>query len=71
LNKYKFFLQLLGLRIIFRFIKVMEYNKYKNNIEVDNDIIIQDLKIIMNNSILEELKNSYGAGGANNSSKVL
>jgi len=76
LNKYQlngkpFFLQLIGLRIVFRLIKVMEYNRYKKNIRVNNEMVIENLNIIMNKDIFEELQNSYGAGGATNSAKYL
>jgi len=66
-----FFLQLIGLRIIFRLIKVMEYNRFNQNITVNNEEIIEDLRKIMNEDIFEELKNSYGEGGANNSANYL
>jgi len=76
LSKYKlngesFFFQLIGLRIIFRLIKVMEYNKFANKIDVVKDTIIEDIGEIMNNDLFEELKNSYGEGGANNSANYL
>lgn len=71
INDKPFFLQLIGLRILFRLIKVMEYNRFKKNITVDNEIIIKDLNEIIDDNMFLELQNSYGAGGANNSSDYL
>ena len=70
-NNEPFFFQNMGLRIIFRLIKVMEYNKFKGNITVNNEKIIEDLKNIMIDSVYEEVKNSYGEGGANISADYL
>lgn len=49
----------------------MEYNRFKKNITVDNEIIIKDLNEIIDDNMFLELQNSYGAGGANNSSDYL
>ena len=49
----------------------MEYNRFKKNITIDNEKIIEDLNKIIDDDMFIELQSSYGAGGANNSSDYL
>jgi len=60
-----FFLDNIGLRIIFRLIRIIEQNRHNKNIKISNEEVIKDINIILNPVIFEELQSSYGEGGAN------
>ena len=60
-----FFLDNIGLRIIFRLIRIIEQNRHNKNIKISNEEVIKDINIILNPVLFEELQSSYGEGGAN------
>jgi len=80
LNKYlskyqtdneKFFLQNIGLRMIFRLLRTIEKNRQASNLKFNYEQIFIDLNEILSQKIIEDLRNSYGEGGASNSALFL
>ena len=64
INNINFFLQNRGLRIMFRFIRIIEKNRLADNITISNKEIIQDLNGILDDDLTTLLSGSYGEGGA-------
>jgi len=71
INNEKFFLQNIGLRIIFRLLRTVEKNIQANNLKLKYEHLFVDLDDILTQELIEDLKNSYGEGGASKSALLL
>jgi DGQHR domain-containing protein len=71
INDELFFFQNMGLRMIFRLIRIMENNRNVYKISVKNIDIIKDIKNTLTKEDLNNLQKSYGEGGAINSSTYI
>ena len=65
------FLTNIGLRMLFRFMLIIEKNRKTNNIKIPNEVIFEDLNSILNDKIVLDIRSSYGEGGASNTSKYI
>ena len=70
-NVESFFLSNMGLRLLFILISIFEKNKKANITNYSNEEIIEDIANIIDDNIMNEIRSSYGEGGANNSAKHL
>lgn len=59
-------LQTLGLRLIFKFIHIIEKNRLSENISITNNELFEDIKRVFLDGFSKDLKNYYGEGGATN-----
>ena len=66
-----FFLGNKGLRIIFRFIQIIERNKLAKKISVDHNELFEDLGKVISEDYIRELEVFYGEGGANKAAEKL
>jgi len=62
----KFFLQTLGLRLIFKFMRIIEKNRNVNNIKVNNEDLFDNINEILLKGFDKKLQDYYGEGGATN-----
>ena len=70
-NVEPFFLSNMGLRLLFILISIFERNRKVGFINSSNEEIIKDISKIVDEDIMNEIRSSYGEGGANNSAKHL
>ena len=66
-----FFLSNMGLRLLFILISIFEKNRRVGLVNSSNEEIIEDISKIVDEAIMNEIRSSYGEGGANNSAKHL
>lgn len=67
-----FFYSNLGIRILFKYVQLFERNKLKEFIiDISFEDNLKDLKSAFNNKIIDEIKENYGEGGADNAVQTL
>ncbi|MGD0597641.1 MAG: DGQHR domain-containing protein [Sedimentisphaerales bacterium] len=54
-----------GLRILFRLLQVYERNVMANNVKMELKEFFEDLKNVIDDKVIEKLKDFYGEGGVN------
>ena len=60
----RFLLGNVGLRIVFRTVQVLERNRVAGNTTIEASDLLEDLKHVLDDKIIEELETLYGGGGA-------
>lgn len=71
-NEKSFFYTNLGIRILFKYVQLFERNKLKEFIvDISFEDNLKDLKNAFNLKIIDEIKENYGEGGADNAVQIL
>lgn len=71
IDNEKFFFQNIGLRMIFRLLRTIEKNRQAGNLKLNYEQLFIDLNEILSQEPIDDLRTSYGEGGASNSALLL